>query len=73
MAAYLNKTYSSSGPILIFTRTKALQLAFSSAMVNFFAPFHLFDNKKMNDATAAYSLRVRQDGVAKVDAPEGDV
>ncbi|PBK64031.1 hypothetical protein ARMSODRAFT_979420 [Armillaria solidipes] len=57
IAAYLDKTYLSSVPILIFTGTKALQLAVSSAVVNTFAPFRPFDNKKINDATAAYFLR----------------
>ncbi|PBK91081.1 hypothetical protein ARMGADRAFT_1014299 [Armillaria gallica] len=75
IAAYLDKTYPSSGPVLIPTGTKALQLAFSSAVVDAFAPFRPFFahnmTKKVNDATAAYFLRVRLGGVAK-DAPEGE-
>ncbi|KAK0433321.1 hypothetical protein EV421DRAFT_1741633 [Armillaria borealis] len=63
----------SSGPILIFTGTKALQLAVSNAMVNTFAPYRPFDNKKINDATAAYFLRGKLGGVAKVDVPHGDL
>ncbi|KAK0220553.1 hypothetical protein IW262DRAFT_1034536 [Armillaria fumosa] len=56
IAAYLDKTYPSSGPVLIPAGTKILQLAFASSM---------------NDATTAYFMRVRLGGVTKVDAPEG--
>ncbi|KAK0220558.1 hypothetical protein IW262DRAFT_1436350 [Armillaria fumosa] len=76
IAAYLDKTYPSSGPVLIPTGTKALQLAFGSAVFDAFAPFRPFFahsiTKKMNDATAAYFMRVRMGGVTKVDAPEGE-
>ncbi|PBK91063.1 hypothetical protein ARMGADRAFT_1014288 [Armillaria gallica] len=76
IAAYLDKTYPSSGPVLIPTGTKALQLAFSGAVADAFTPFRPFFShaitKKMNDATAAYFMRVRLGGVTKVDAPEGE-
>ncbi|PBK91057.1 hypothetical protein ARMGADRAFT_1111000 [Armillaria gallica] len=72
---YLDETYPSSGPVLIPTRTKALQLALSSAVIDAFTPFQPFFShsitKKMNDAMAAYFMRVKLGGVAKVDAPEG--
>ncbi|KAK0237542.1 hypothetical protein EDD85DRAFT_769511, partial [Armillaria nabsnona] len=66
MAAYLDKTYPSSGPVLVPTGTKVLQLAFSNAVTNTFAPFRpFFTHKitiKMNDATAAYCMRARMGG-----------
>ncbi|KAK0435603.1 hypothetical protein EV421DRAFT_2022406 [Armillaria borealis] len=49
IAAYLDKAYPSSGPVLIPTGTKALQLAFSSAVIDAFAafrPFFPFDTEK---------------------------
>ncbi|KAK0433310.1 hypothetical protein EV421DRAFT_1997514 [Armillaria borealis] len=76
IAAYLDKTYPSSGPVLISTGTMTLQLAFSSAVVDTFTPFQpFFDHNitiKMNDATAAYYMRVKLGGVSKVDTPEGE-
>ncbi|SJK98988.1 uncharacterized protein ARMOST_02269 [Armillaria ostoyae] len=74
--AYLDKTYPSSGHVLIPTGTMTLQLAFSSAVVDIFTPFEpFFDHNitiKMNDATAEYFMRVRLGGVAKVDTPEDE-
>ncbi|KAK0489727.1 hypothetical protein EDD18DRAFT_1359326 [Armillaria luteobubalina] len=76
IAAYLDKTYPSSGPVLIPTGTKALQLAFASAVSDAFAPLRPFFahsiTKKTNGPTAAYFMRVRMGGVTKVDAPEGE-
>ncbi|KAK0464834.1 hypothetical protein IW261DRAFT_1407732 [Armillaria novae-zelandiae] len=75
IAAYLDETYPSSGPVLIPAGTKALQLAFSSAVDETFAPLRPFFlhaiTKKTNAPTAAYFMRVRLGGVSKVDAPEG--
>ncbi|KAK0489720.1 hypothetical protein EDD18DRAFT_1259099 [Armillaria luteobubalina] len=75
IAAYLDKTYPSSGPVLIPTGTKVLQLAFACSVNDTFAPFRpLFGHlitKKMNDTTVAYFMGVRLGGVTKVDAPEG--
>ncbi|KAG7441164.1 uncharacterized protein BT62DRAFT_552801 [Guyanagaster necrorhizus] len=75
IAAYLDKTYPDSGPILIPTGTMTLQLAFSSAVVDAFAPLRPFYapglTTKMNEATAAYFLK-RFGGAVKIEMPKGE-
>ncbi|KAG7443827.1 uncharacterized protein BT62DRAFT_1032564 [Guyanagaster necrorhizus] len=61
IVAYLDKTYPSSGPILIPTGMMTLQLAFSSAVVDAFTPLWPFYAlglmTKMNEVTAVYFLK----------------
>ncbi|KAK0457911.1 uncharacterized protein EV420DRAFT_1480096 [Desarmillaria tabescens] len=61
IAAYLDKTYPSFGPILILPGTMPLQLAFSDAVIGIFAPFRPFFawgiTRRTNDATALYYLK----------------
>ncbi|KAK0193068.1 hypothetical protein F5146DRAFT_530513 [Armillaria mellea] len=73
IAAYLDKTYPSSGPVLIPAGTMALQLAFADAVNDAFnhlrLPVFYSDMVvKMNDRTTAYML-VK---FSKLEAPEGE-
>ncbi|KAK0193080.1 hypothetical protein F5146DRAFT_1192509 [Armillaria mellea] len=61
IAAYLDKNYPSSGPVLIPAGTQVLQLVFASAVAEAFDPFRSFFAynimKKTNDATVSYFIR----------------
>ncbi|KAG7441181.1 uncharacterized protein BT62DRAFT_553315 [Guyanagaster necrorhizus] len=74
--AYLDKTYPSSGPVLITARTKTLQLAFLSAVIDSFAPFRPFYAvgivTEMNEAIAVYFLKTRLGGAAKAEITNGE-
>ncbi|SJK98877.1 uncharacterized protein ARMOST_02151 [Armillaria ostoyae] len=77
IAAYLDKTYPSSGPVLIPAGTMALQLAFTDAVNKAFehlrVPLFYVDMVvKMNDRTTVYT-REKLAGVYSLTAPEGEV
>ncbi|KAK0203365.1 hypothetical protein DFS33DRAFT_1474434 [Desarmillaria ectypa] len=76
IAAYLDKTYPSSGPVLIPAGTMTFQLAFSDAVIDIFSPLRplFFPGivAKMNDATALYLLKSRLGGALRVEAPKGE-
>ncbi|KAK0203368.1 hypothetical protein DFS33DRAFT_1383626 [Desarmillaria ectypa] len=76
IAAYLDKTYPSSGPVLIPAGTMTLQLAFTDSVNNVFdhLKLPLFYSGvvvKMNDRTTAY-VRKSFAQISKLEPPEGD-
>ncbi|KAK0436502.1 uncharacterized protein EV420DRAFT_238303 [Desarmillaria tabescens] len=76
IAAYLDKTYPTSGPVLIPPGTMTLQLAFSDTVTGIFSPFQPFFISGImantNDATAVYFSKTRLGGTLKVEAPKGE-
>ncbi|KAK0220537.1 hypothetical protein IW262DRAFT_1436336 [Armillaria fumosa] len=76
IAAYLDKTYPFSGPVLIPAGTMALQLAFTDTVNDAFEHLRVplfYTNMvvKLNDRTAVY-MREKLAGIYTLTVPEGE-
>lgn len=74
IAEYLDKSYPTSGPMLIPAGTKVLQLAFREAVAESFVPTRPFfwGGEILNDATRLYLLKRLEGLGVVVKVPEGE-